>query len=122
MILILFFSLAGAMTGCASGPRLRSTATAPVDDDITGRCEMVVANRPEGSVPCDGISLFLRSPRKGEERRATIDGFNFRFSNLNQRSYVLSAASAGYDVETNVKSELTPGQTIKIRVRANPRP
>lgn len=89
--------------------------------DVTGRCEVVAPDHAGGVAPCDGITLFLRNRPSGEERRAEINGFDFTFRNLNHRSYVLSAASPGYNIDTNVRDEVTPGQVVRLRVRATPR-
>ena len=88
-------------------------------DDITGHCELVL---PTGQVSsCTDVTLFLRAPDDGEERRAEMNGETFAFRDLHRRSYVLSAASSLYELQTNVKNEVTPGQTLKIRIRAKAR-
>ena len=123
-----FLYLNLALVACASTAHVAQAPAAAAagsaidgDTDVTGRCEMVMNDRQGQPAPCDGIALFLRNPQSGEQRRATLDGYQFRFSGLKSRSYVLSAASAGYDVETNVRDEVTPGQVVRLRVRATRR-
>lgn len=86
---------------------------------IVGTCEMYVEGEKTARA-CDELQLTVISRRKKEVRHARIQGFNITFSDLNQESYRFRAASEKYDVKADA-DELSPGQTVKIRVRAKPR-
>lgn len=86
---------------------------------IAGRCELQVEG--ETTVrPCDEISLKIRSKRHDETRTAVVDGYNFTFTDLNERSYEFQPSSEKYELQTKART-LRPGQTTLIKMRAKPK-
>ena len=112
-----------AMGASDSPPQTYGLARTPVspmaDHEIVGTCELIVNGQEPRT--CEDVSLFIKNPADGEERRAEMTGAKFKFKGLNKNSYRLDAASSKYDLETNVKNEVTPGQTLRIRILAKPR-
>ena len=100
-------------------PQARDKSKPKGKSTIFGQCELVVEGEDQ-TKPCDGIKLVVRSVRENEVRTATFDGYNFKIEDLNKDSYNLEAASPNYDVVTDTKA-LSPGQTVKIRVKARPK-
>jgi hypothetical protein len=96
------------------------TRPGELDREIGGTCELIVRGQREPRT-CEDITLFIRNPADGQQRRAEMIGGKFKFTGLSKGSYRLDAASSKYDLETNVKNEVTPGQTLKIRILAKPR-
>ncbi len=84
--------------------------------EISGTCEMVV-DGDKTPRTCEELQLVVHSRRKNEERHAQISGFNIRFGELTQSSYRFTASSPKYFVKFKT-GELSPGQIVKIRVRA----
>ena len=113
-----------SMSGAGAPAKPFGVATGPVadgdDQEIVGTCELILPTQKEPRT-CGEISLFIRNPADGQERRAEITGPKVRFTGLTKGSYRLEAASSKYDLQTNVKNEVTPGQTLKIRILAKPR-
>jgi hypothetical protein len=110
-----------ALTACGTAIVTGSDQTSRMADEgeIVGECTLLLPG--ERTAGCEDVALFVRSPDDGEERRAELIGQKFIFRDLHRRSYVLNAVSSKYDLETNVKNEVSPGQTIKIRLRAKTR-
>ncbi|MGE0525821.1 MAG: carboxypeptidase-like regulatory domain-containing protein [Bdellovibrionales bacterium] len=87
---------------------------------IFGRCELFV----EGDLsprPCAGVRLVVTGTREGESRTATIDKFNFHFTDLERDTYRLQAEGEGYEILTDKKELLMPGQQVNIRLKAKPK-
>jgi len=98
----------------------------PIDKSkgaIFGRCEVWMEGE-KAPRSCSQLQLVLKSSRDNEQKMAVVEGFNFQFVDLKQDSYKLGVSSENYDVQTDNDNldALSPGQTVKIRVRAKPRP
>jgi hypothetical protein len=91
------------------------------EHSIWGDCEVTVPGESKPR-PCTNVHLVLQSSREGEERTAVVDGFNFRFNDLKESKYKLTADSPDLQLETFEKGMLSPGQKLKIRLKAKPRP
>jgi hypothetical protein len=101
-------------------PQKPSKGAMKPENSIVGHCEMMVVGESKPK-PCNDIRLIVRSSRENEVRTAVIDGYNFKINDLNKTNYGLEATSPNYDITTDTK-ELSPGQDVKIRVNAKPRP
>lgn len=98
------------------GPRLEDDANSGRASEIVGHCELIVAGKPR---PCTGVTLRVR--RDGEERVASVSGFDFKFENLTRDHYRLEATHPRYGLVTPQKDDVSPGQTLKLTLRAKSR-
>ena len=105
--------------GCSTMAPIHTEATTAksLGQSIRGECEMSIDGESEIQ-PCTDIRLIAHAVRGGEERVAVIEGFNFKIDDLNEELYGLEASSPTYDVRTDSK-ELSPGQVVRILVRAS---
>lgn len=97
-----------------TGPRLEDEVT--IDREVVGHCELIVRGKRR---PCTGVVLKLR--RDGEERQASVSGFDFRFENLTRDRYRLEATHPRYGLVAPQKDDVSPGQTLKLTLRAKAR-
>lgn len=102
----------------SSAVRPKRAAAKKLEQTIVGRCEMIVEGDKDVR-PCTELTLMLKS-QSGDQRRGLVDGFNVKFIDLKDGTYALTASAENYDVTTDTR-ELTPGQTVKIRVQAKAR-
>ena len=62
---------------------------------VIGRCEMLVVGQNQ-ALPCSAVKLLAKSTRGHEQRTASVDGFNFRFDDMNEETYDLEVSAKDF--------------------------